>query len=54
MNAPLKLVGFCCVLAAVFGVAFLTGTQSAALLAPPEVARALTSAALSASSTATR
>jgi hypothetical protein len=37
MNVVAKLAGFCCVLAAVFGVAFLTGTQSAALLAPPEI-----------------
>jgi hypothetical protein len=30
-----KLVGFVAVLAGVFGIAFLTGTQSQALLAPP-------------------
>jgi hypothetical protein len=37
MNVAAKLTGFGAILAAVFGVAFLTGTQSAALLAPPEV-----------------
>jgi hypothetical protein len=37
MNAAAKLAGFGLILAAVFGVAFLTGTQSAALLAPPEI-----------------
>jgi hypothetical protein len=37
MNAAAKLAGFFSVLAAVFGVAFLSGTQSAALLAPPEI-----------------
>ncbi len=37
VNVAAKLAGFCCVLAVVFGVAFLTGTQSAALLAPPEI-----------------
>ena len=37
MNVVAKLSGFLAVLAAVFGVAFLTGTQSAALLAPPSV-----------------
>ena len=37
MNVAAKLAGFFSVLAAVFGVAFLTGTQSAALLAPPEI-----------------
>jgi hypothetical protein len=36
VNAAAKLAGFFGVLAAVFGVAFLTGTQSAALLSPPE------------------
>jgi hypothetical protein len=36
VNAAAKLTGFFGVLAAVFGVAFLTGTQSAALLAPPD------------------
>ena len=36
MNAAAKLAGFFSVLAAVFVVAFLTGTESAALLAPPE------------------
>jgi hypothetical protein len=35
VNVIAKLAGFCSVLAAVFGVAYLTGTQSAALLAPP-------------------
>jgi hypothetical protein len=37
MNAAAKLAGFGAILVAVFGVAFLTGTQSAALLAPPEI-----------------
>jgi hypothetical protein len=37
MTVGAKLTGFLAVLAAVFGVAFLTGTQSAALLAPPSV-----------------
>ena len=37
MTAPAKLAAFGVILAAVFGVAFLTGTQSAALLAPPAV-----------------
>ncbi len=37
MNVVAKLAGFLSVLAAVFGVAYLTGTQSAALLAPPEL-----------------
>jgi hypothetical protein len=37
MNVAAKLTGFGAILAAVFGVAFLTGTQSAALLAPPEI-----------------
>ena len=37
MNVAAKLAGFGAILAAVFGVAFLTGTQSAALLAPPEI-----------------
>ena len=37
MTVVAKLSGFLVVLAAVFGVAFLTGTQSAALLAPPSV-----------------
>jgi hypothetical protein len=37
MTVAAKLSGFLAVLAAVFGVAFLTGTQSAALLAPPSV-----------------
>lgn len=37
MTVVAKLSGFLAVLAAVFGVAFLTGTQSAALLAPPAV-----------------
>ena len=37
MNVAAKLAGFGAILAAVFGVAFLTGTQSAALLAPPQV-----------------
>ena len=37
MNVAAKLTGFGVILAAVFGVAFLTGTQSAALLAPPEI-----------------
>jgi hypothetical protein len=37
MTVVAKLSGFLAVLAAVFGVAFLTGTQSAALLAPPSV-----------------
>ena len=36
MNAAAKLAGFLGVLAAVFGIAFFTGTQSAALLSPPE------------------
>jgi hypothetical protein len=35
MAVVAKLSGFLAVLAAVFGVAFLTGTQSATLLAPP-------------------
>lgn len=35
MNVAAKLTGFLVALAAVFGVAFLTGTQSSALLAPP-------------------
>lgn len=35
MNVPAKLAGFLVTLAAVFGVAFLTGTQSSALIAPP-------------------
>ena len=34
MSAPVKLVGFLAVLGCVFGIAFLTGTQSQALLAP--------------------
>ena len=34
MNTPVKLGGFVAVLAAVFGLAYLTGTQSQALLAP--------------------
>ena len=37
MNVAAKLTGFGVILTAVFGVAFLTGTQSAALLAPPEI-----------------
>lgn len=37
MTVVAKLSGFLVVLAAVFGVAFLTGTQSATLLAPPPV-----------------
>ena len=37
MPVVAKLSGFLVVLAAVFGVAFLTGTQSATLLAPPAV-----------------
>jgi hypothetical protein len=37
MNVPAKLAGFSVILAAVFGIAFLTGTQSTALLAPPEI-----------------
>lgn len=36
MNVALKLGGFVLALGAVFGVAFLTGTQSQALLAPVE------------------
>lgn len=35
MTVPAKLAGFLVALAAVFGVAFLTGTQSSALIAPP-------------------
>jgi hypothetical protein len=34
MNAPAKLLGFLAVLGCVFGISFLTGTQSQALLAP--------------------
>ena len=34
MNTPVKLGSFVAVLAAVFGLAYLTGTQSQALLAP--------------------
>lgn len=34
MNVALKLGGFVLALGAVFGVAFLTGTRSQALLAP--------------------
>jgi hypothetical protein len=37
VNVVAKLAGFLGVLAAVFGVAFFTGTQSAALLAPPQI-----------------
>ena len=37
MTAPAKLAAFGATLAAVFGVAFLTGSQSAVLLAPPAV-----------------
>jgi hypothetical protein len=37
VNVAAKLAGFGAILAVVFGVAFLTGTQSAALLAPPEI-----------------
>ena len=37
MTVVAKLSGFLVILAAVFGVAFLTGTQSATLLAPPAV-----------------
>jgi hypothetical protein len=37
MTVVAKLSGFLVVLTAVFGVAFLTGTQSATLLAPPAV-----------------
>jgi hypothetical protein len=35
-SVPVKLAGFGVILAAVFGLAYLTGTQSAALLAPVE------------------
>jgi hypothetical protein len=35
-SVPAKLAGFVVILAAVFGLAYLTGTQSAALLAPVE------------------
>ncbi len=35
MNVAAKLTGFLVALAVIFGVAFLTGTQSSALLAPP-------------------
>src|SRR5918999_2093537 len=37
MNVAAKLSGFGAILAAVFAVAFVGGTQSAARLAPPEV-----------------
>ena len=37
MTVVAKLSGFLALLAAVFGLAFLTGTQSATLLAPPPV-----------------
>ena len=37
MNVAAKLAAFGAMLAAVFAVAYLTGTQSAALLAPPEI-----------------
>jgi hypothetical protein len=37
MTVVAKLSGFLVILAAVFGAAFLTGTQSATLLAPPAV-----------------
>lgn len=37
MTAPAKLGAFSAILAAIFGVAFLTGSQSAVLLAPPPV-----------------
>ena len=35
-SVPAKLAGFVVILAAIFGLAYLTGTQSAALLAPVE------------------
>ncbi len=34
MNPPAKLVAFLALLAAVFGISYVTGTQSRALLAP--------------------
>jgi hypothetical protein len=37
LTAPAKLAAFGAILAAIFGVAFLTGSQSAVLLAPPAV-----------------
>ena len=53
MNTLVKLGGFVAVLAAVFGLAYLTGTQSQALLAPVQIHGA-EFAALSTRSTATR
>ena len=37
MNPPAKLVAFLTLLAAVFGISFLAGTQSQALLAPVQI-----------------